>query len=372
MSFLGRLFSGPRLAGVGAAVSRQVERSRNQRQKRIDSELQSMLFDFQQEGDVEGIQELLRDKQWMDVSPNVKRGALNALQTATHRMDMLNRQTMNQFRAHEANVQKLGAEGFDVETSSQFGGEEFVADDNVPEGYTFDKRPEFDPTKDSVPFITKITPGPHIRKMREAQLRQAQATASVTEGRAQILTRQIEDLDKREDRIGRAVMTMIKGGKIRDTDLHDEAQMRLAEMGISLEKRRMPQAFIQRTAELKSAMKELRDLQSRMVAMRSSQGPWAGWAALIPGTQARILQAHIDRVRQRIGKALEGGVLRKEDEEKYKKILPTIYDTQNVSDAKVNGLMGALQRDLQTMTAAWQQLGGSSIDDPELARAVIS
>jgi hypothetical protein len=40
--------------------------------------------------------------------------------------------------------------------------------------------------------------------------------------------------------------------------------------------------------------------------------PWSG---------SRKVQAEIDRVRQLVGKALEGGVLRKEDEEKYKKIL---------------------------------------------------
>ena len=43
-----------------------------------------------------------------------------------------------------------------------------------------------------------------------------------------------------------------------------------------------------------------------------------------------------------IGKALEGGVLRKEDEEKYKDILPTIGDTEAVALSKINGLEAAI------------------------------
>ncbi len=56
------------------------------------------------------------------------------------------------------------------------------------------------------------------------------------------------------------------------------------------------------------------------------------------GASAKSRQAQIDRVKQLIGKTLEGGVLRKEDEIKYEKILPTIGDPPDVAKAKMDGL----------------------------------
>lgn len=60
------------------------------------------------------------------------------------------------------------------------------------------------------------------------------------------------------------------------------------------------------------------------------------------GTVAKQKQAMIDRVKQVIGKALEGGVLRKEDEVKYAKILPTIGDPDDIVQAKLQGLEQAI------------------------------
>ena len=62
-----------------------------------------------------------------------------------------------------------------------------------------------------------------------------------------------------------------------------------------------------------------------------------GW-----GTDAKKKQALIDRVKQVIGKTLEGGVLRKEDELKYEKILPTVRDTGEIVTSKLDGLEAAI------------------------------
>jgi hypothetical protein len=72
-------------------------------------------------------------------------------------------------------------------------------------------------------------------------------------------------------------------------------------------------------------------------------------------TNAQSLQANIARVKQVIGKALEGGVLRKEDEVKYQKILPTLNDTDATAQAKITAITGDLQRKL----ALYQQSIGS-------------
>jgi len=65
---------------------------------------------------------------------------------------------------------------------------------------------------------------------------------------------------------------------------------------------------------------------------------WTGW-----GQDAKSTQAVIDRVKQVIGKTLEEGVLRKEDEAKYEKILPTIKDPYPVVATKIAGLERAIQ-----------------------------
>ena len=72
-----------------------------------------------------------------------------------------------------------------------------------------------------------------------------------------------------------------------------------------------------------------------------------GW-----GSDAKQKQAVIDRVKQVIGKALEGGVLRKEDEYKYTKILPTIADPAEVVQAKLDGLDQAIMQRRQTLLDA--------------------
>jgi hypothetical protein len=66
---------------------------------------------------------------------------------------------------------------------------------------------------------------------------------------------------------------------------------------------------------------------------------FTGW-----GRDAKTKQATIDRVKQVIGKALEGGVLRKEDEYKYEKILPTISDDATVVQEKLLGLWDAITK----------------------------
>jgi hypothetical protein len=75
------------------------------------------------------------------------------------------------------------------------------------------------------------------------------------------------------------------------------------------------------------------------------------------GADAKSKQAVIDRVKQVIGKALEGGVLRKEDEAKYGKILPTISDAPEVVKTKLDGLWTAITKRRQTQLDALADAG---------------
>lgn len=75
------------------------------------------------------------------------------------------------------------------------------------------------------------------------------------------------------------------------------------------------------------------------------------------GTDAKQRQATIDKVKQIIGKTLEGGVLRKEDEAKYEKILPTIGDPPDVAQSKIAGLARTLKQKRQTLIETLSDAG---------------
>lgn len=77
-----------------------------------------------------------------------------------------------------------------------------------------------------------------------------------------------------------------------------------------------------------------------------------GW-----GADSKSRQAVIDRVKQVIGKALEGGVLRKEDEAKYERILPTIGDEPTVAASKIAGLREAITKRRATLLDALRDAG---------------
>src|SRR5262245_25185670 len=98
-------------------------------------------------------------------------------------------------------------------------------------------------------------------------------------------------------------------------------------------------------AQTDSTIESLQDLKTILKKNEQYIGPIAGLAALNPYSDARKAQADIDRERQRVGKLLEGGVLRKEDEEKYKKILATLRDEPSTAIYKVDQLIKTLQRD---------------------------
>lgn len=111
-----------------------------------------------------------------------------------------------------------------------------------------------------------------------------------------------------------------------------------------------------RIADLDTSLDDLNKLTESIGGSKAT-GTAAKVGSMVPnfvteltgwGTDAKQKQATIDRVKQVIGKALEGGVLRKEDEIKYEKILPTIYDPPDVAASKLNGLWTAIQQRRQT------------------------
>ena len=88
-------------------------------------------------------------------------------------------------------------------------------------------------------------------------------------------------------------------------------------------------------------------------------------------TEAQSLQANIARVKQVIGKALEGGVLRKEDEIKYAKILPTLKDSDAVAGRKIEYLTDDLTRKLALFKQNMGR-GGGGIDINSIVQSALN
>jgi hypothetical protein len=100
-------------------------------------------------------------------------------------------------------------------------------------------------------------------------------------------------------------------------------------------------------ADTETGLAALQNL-SQNITKNNANNPIIGQArALNPwDTTAQSLQADISTTRQIVGKALEGGVLRKEDEVKYKKILPTVGDTDDVAQYKIQALVSLISQRL--------------------------
>jgi hypothetical protein len=131
---------------------------------------------------------------------------------------------------------------------------------------------------------------------------------------------------------------------------------------------------VNRIAELSTSLDDLDVLDRTLfpdaiggdMETEASTGTAASIGAVMPtfvtewtgvGEVAKQRQAVIDRVKQVIGKALEGGVLRKEDESKYARILPTIKDDPRVAKTKLEGLRDALTLRRERLLESLQDAG---------------
>ena len=116
---------------------------------------------------------------------------------------------------------------------------------------------------------------------------------------------------------------------------------------------------IKEIAQTQKALSDLGDLRAIISGNEDKIGPITGLARFNPYSEARKIQADVDRVRQTVGKALEGGVLRKEDEEKYKKILATLADTPSTAIYKIDALISTITRDIENYKSLQQSAGRS-------------
>lgn len=106
----------------------------------------------------------------------------------------------------------------------------------------------------------------------------------------------------------------------------------------------------QSMADAQSAIQMLDTLEGSLASKSGTMGPLMGRLRGINPLDVdyQNQQQLINTSKQVIGKYLEGGVLRKEDEEKYAKILPTMNDNAEVAQVKINNLKALLNQKFNT------------------------
>lgn len=116
---------------------------------------------------------------------------------------------------------------------------------------------------------------------------------------------------------------------------------------------------IKELSQTQQALRDLDVLKEKITGNEQYIGPITGLQRFNPFSKARQIQADVDRVKQTVGKALEGGVLRKEDEDKYKKILATLADTPETAIYKIDALISSIQRNIEDYKTLQQSAGRS-------------
>lgn len=105
------------------------------------------------------------------------------------------------------------------------------------------------------------------------------------------------------------------------------------------ESKKISQSQVANMSGAKTAINELDNAKKRLGTDTIKTGPIEGILSKNPySNTGKRFQTYKGEVRQIIGKYLEGGVLRKEDEVKYEKILPTEFDTPQQINDKANML----------------------------------
>ena len=355
------------LAGAGMAASDFIEEERKRGETMATKQFVAALQRAQASGDQNEVRNVLSDPTFNNVDPEVRQRAMSQLQDSVQagqaRELRLQGLEAHREQAHADTLleaDKLKAEGFNVEIANE--------DTGLPSG-----RPAIGTPRAGIRILGK---GPNLKALEAAELANKEAQAALTaqnvklrEKQNEELQNELDEIDRRAENDARHLRSIARDRGALDflrPETKERLMPHLVEMGVSLTKpRRMPQAFVKQIAEYNSAIEELKALDGTLKKFGGTHPVTGAWS-WIPGTQEQKALAAINRSRQRIGKTLEGGVLRKEDEEKYKKILPHVFDANNIAQFKIDEMMATLIRDKEILMQTWQELGAGAGEDPEL------
>jgi hypothetical protein len=167
-----------------------------------------------------------------------------------------------------------------------------------------------------------------------------------------------------DDKMAEAQLNALSGYRDQSLDIDrqnaDTARAKAqADINQGMLGQRLPAGQAENLAEGKSIPRVLDDLDKTLDGNTDIGGPILGQITTRNpyATKTQAVQAQIDATRQMVGKFLEGGVLRKEDEYKYKRILPTLTDTPEVRKQKINIVRDLVQKKYNENLNSFGQAG---------------
>jgi len=120
----------------------------------------------------------------------------------------------------------------------------------------------------------------------------------------------------------------------------------------------LPSTGAEKLGDFGASMLQMNELMDGLKNPDSPQGPIAEWRKINPyDWKAQGKQQLIAATKQMVGKALEGGVLRKEDEIKYEKILPKMGDTYESAELKTQQIVDMLDNAYKAKMKAFKNAG---------------
>jgi hypothetical protein len=371
------------VAGIGEGYSDFTEREAKRGKTMATQQFVAAFQRAQTSGDPEDIRRVIEDPSHLNADPRIRANVLNSYQ------NIQNRQA-NQIESRDLALRRIEGASDEDWQRTQLKKAELEADDF--EVTLSDASDNLLPSGrygafGDKPIITKIAGNPYREKMKKFKLQQAEAATGIKQGQEQLIRDKVETIGNQAETDGRHYRALASQGMsywnsviAKDKDLVTRLGPGAVDMGISFDKpRRMPMMFIKQISEYNAAIAEAEALE-KTIDQFGGVGVTSGLTSFrwFRGTDAQNALAAIDKARQRIGKTLEGGVLRKEDEIKYKKILPTIWDAPKLAKFKLANLKETLARDKKSVIDAWETYGagkeGSTGDEAErlmLEKAVI-
>ena len=370
------------VAGIGKGYSDFSEREAKRGKTMATQQFVAAFQRAQTSGDPEDIRRVIEDPSHINADPIARQRAMMQYQNVQNRDATLDARLRDRELRSEENIRdtfleadKLRGEGWDVDIENEVG-DLTSADDRPSRRYSINA---------PKPAIRILGKGPDLQKMWDAKVDQAGlkterqiAQLEYDEQRNTKIKKELDDIDfsvSNETRLIRTIARDPSALKHVRPETKERLLPALQQMGVTFEgKRQMPLAFVQKMADFNSAIMEANALKKTM-DLYGGVGPAEGLWRFYPGTDAQKSLAAINLARQRIGKTLEGGVLRKEDEVKYKLILPTNFDMRNIADFKIENLIETLNRDKQATLDAWklygQPLNQAGEIDPGLETAML-
>ena len=127
--------------------------------------------------------------------------------------------------------------------------------------------------------------------------------------------------------------------------------------------KQLPPNTVLKLNEGKSVARMLPDVEKALEMFKGQFGPTSLLANIDPwNPEARKFDARMRTAAQAFGRYMEGGVLRKEDEEKYRKMFPNLLDTDETKKNKLaiirRMLNSKYEDDRKTLEASGYDVSG--------------